>query len=267
MRGFGLSLKEFFGNIRTFFVASSVGTAIGILPGIGGSTASIMGYLSAKNTSRHPEKYGTGIVDGVIASETANNACIGGALVPLLALGIPGDSVAAILLGALIMHNLQPGPLLFITQGPFVYGIFTSLVVASVFMLVIELFLIRFFIRLVGVPKNILMPLVIIMCMVGAFGVNNRAFDVWSVLMFGGIGFVLHVFRFPLQPVVLGFILGTIVEMNFCRALMASSGSYLPFVTRPLSAAFIVAAALILLYPLVKLLVSKSKKSTTETTA
>lgn len=261
MRGFGISCKEFVGNIKNWLVSSTVGTGIGILPGIGVSTASIMGYLASKNTSKHPERYGTGIVDGVIASESANNACIGGALVPLLALGIPGDTVAAILLGALVMHNLQPGPLLFMTQGSLVYGIFTSLVIASFCMLFIELFMIRFFVRLIKTPKNILMPLVIVMCMVGAFGVNNRAFDVWSVLLFGGLGFVLHVFKFPLQPAVLGFILGHIVEMNFYRALMSSKGSYLPFITRPISGVFITLGVLFILYPIVKSMLAKRKES------
>lgn len=267
MRGFGISFREFVRNLKTFGIASTIGTLIGILPGIGVSTASIMGYLGAKNASKHPEKYGTGIVDGVIASESANNACIGGALVPLLALGIPGDTVAAILLGALVMHNLQPGPLLFLTQGPFVYGIFVSLVVASLCMLVIELFLIRFFVRLVQMPKNILMPLVIVMCMVGAFGVNNRAFDVWSVLLFGGLGFILHVFKFPQQPAVLGFILGTIVETNFYRALMASNGSYMSFVTRPISATFIVVGVLFILYPIVKSLFQKKENTEIQPTS
>lgn len=266
LKGFGISLKEFLRNLKTFAIASPVGTAIGILPGIGVSTASIMGYMVAKNTSKHPEKYGTGIVDGVIASESANNACIGGALVPLLALGIPGDTVAAILLGALIMNNVQPGPLLFMTQGTLVYGIFTSLVIASFCMVIIELFMIRFFVRLIQTPKNILMPLVIVMCMVGAFGVNNRAFDVWSVLLFGGLGFVLHIFKFPLQPAVLGFILGNIVEMNFYRALMASKGSYLPFITRPISAVFIITGVLFILYPIVKPMFGKIKKTQTDTT-
>ncbi|MBE0530084.1 MAG: tripartite tricarboxylate transporter permease [Rhodospirillales bacterium] len=260
LRGFGISLKEFVGNLKTYGVSSTVGTIIGILPGIGVSTASIMGYLAAKKTSKHPEKFGTGIVDGIVASESANNACIGGALVPLLALGIPGDTVAAILLGALVMNNLQPGPLLFMTQGTLVYGIFTSLVIASFCMLVIELFLIRFFTRLIQTPKNILMPLVIVMCMVGAFGVNNRAFDVWSVLLFGGLGYALHVFKFPLQPAVLGFILGNIVEMNFYRALMASKGDYLPFITRPISAFFVIIGVLFIVYPLVRPLLFKLRK-------
>ncbi|KZM50530.1 tripartite tricarboxylate transporter permease [Labrenzia sp. OB1] len=251
MRGIGIGIGDFVRNIRTFFVSSSVGTAIGILPGIGVSTASIMGYLAAKKTSKRQDQYGTGVVDGVVASESANNACIGGALVPLLALGIPGDTVASILLGALIMNNIQPGPLLFITQGELVYGIFTSLVIASFCMLVIVLLLMRVFIRLVQTPKNILMPIVIVMCLVGAFGVNNRAFDVWSVVMFGGLGLALRTFGFPLQPAVLGFILGPIVETNFYRALTMANGNYSEFVLRPISGAFLAAAVIFILLPVV----------------
>lgn len=246
----GLKLADVVGNIRTFFVAATVGTGIGILPGIGVSTASLTGYLAAKKTSRRGDQYGTGIVDGVAASESANNACIGGALVPLLALGIPGDTVASILLGAFIMNNIQPGPLLFLTQGELVYGIFTSLIVASVAMAVFMFALMPVFVRIVRTPKNVLMPLVVVMCLVGAFGLNNRAFDVWSMVMFGGLGFALRTFGFPLQPAVLGFILGPIVETNFYRALTASKGDYSEFLTRPISGTFVVLSFIFIALPL-----------------
>ncbi|KFB09340.1 Tricarboxylate transport membrane protein TctA [Nitratireductor basaltis] len=246
----GLKLADVMGNIRTWFVASTVGTGIGILPGIGVSTAGLTGYLAAKKTSRRGDQYGTGIVDGVAASESANNACIGGALVPLLALGIPGDTVASILLGAFIMNNIQPGPLLFLTQGELVYGIFTSLVIASVAMAVFMFALMPVFIRIVRTPKNVLMPLVVVMCLVGAFGLNNRAFDVWSMVMFGGLGFALRTFGFPLQPAVLGFILGPIVETNFYRALTASKGDYSEFLIRPISGTFLALSLIFIALPL-----------------
>lgn len=213
----GLKIADVVGNIRTFLVAATVGTGIGILPGIGVSTASLTGYLAAKKTSRRGNKYGTGIVDGVVASESANNACIGGALVPLLALGIPGDTVASILLGAFIMNNIQPGPLLFLTQGELVYGIFTSLVVASIAMAAFMFLMMPVFVRIVRTPKNVLMPLVVVMCLVGAFGLNNRAFDVWSMVMFGGLGFALRTFGFPLQPAVLVFIALPLITALYTR--------------------------------------------------
>lgn len=253
----GLKLADVVSNIRTFFVAATVGTGIGILPGIGVSTASLTGYLAAKKTSRRGDQYGTGIVDGVVASESANNACIGGALVPLLALGIPGDTVASILLGAFIMNNIQPGPLLFLTQGELVYGIFTSLVIASVAVAVFMFALMPVFIRIVRAPKNVLMPLVVVMCLVGAFGLNNRAFDVWSMVMFGGLGFALRTFGFPLQPAVLGFILGPIVETNFYRALTASKGDYSEFLSRPISGAFLVLSLFFIALPLFTALYSR----------
>lgn len=248
----GLKLVDLVSNIRTFFVAATVGTGIGILPGIGVSTASLTGYLAAKKTSRRGDQYGTGIVDGLVASESANNACIGGALVPLLALGIPGDTVASILLGAFIMNNIQPGPLLFLTQGELVYGIFTSLVIASIAMAIFMFALMPLFIRIVRAPKNVLMPLVVVMCLVGAFGLNNRAFDVWSMVMFGGLGFALRTFGFPLQPAVLGFILGPIVETNFYRALTASKGDYSEFLLRPISGTFLVLSFIFIALPLLK---------------
>jgi len=253
----GLKLADIVGNVRTFFVSATVGTGIGILPGIGVSTASLTGYLAAKKTSRRGNQYGTGIVDGVVASESANNACIGGALVPLLALGIPGDTVASILLGAFIMNNIQPGPLLFLTQGELVYGIFTSLVIASIAMAVFMFALMPLFIRIVRAPKNVLMPLVIVMCLVGAFGLNNRAFDVWSMVMFGGVGFALRTFGFPLQPAVLGFILGPIVETNFYRALTASKGDYSEFLSRPISGTFLALSLIFIALPLLTALYSR----------
>lgn len=253
----GLKLADIVGNVRTFFVSATVGTGIGILPGIGVSTASLTGYLAAKKTSRRGDLYGTGIVDGVVASESANNACIGGALVPLLALGIPGDTVASILLGAFIMNNIQPGPLLFLTQGELVYGIFTSLVIASLAMAVFMFALMPLFIRIVRAPKNVLMPLVVVMCLVGAFGLNNRAFDVWSMVMFGGLGFALRSFGFPLQPAVLGFILGPIVETNFYRALTASKGDYSEFLSRPISGTFLALSLVFIALPLLTALYSR----------
>ena len=252
MKGFGISFKEAWAQKKNFTISSLLGNFIGILPGIGASTAGLVAYITAKKMSKTPEKFGTGIIDGIVASESANNACIGGALVPLLALGIPGDSAAAILLGGLMMHNLQPGPLMFITNGDLVYGVFGAMLVAACCMLCFEYFMIPLFARLLRIPKSMLMPLVVVMCLVGGFGVNNRIFDSISVLVFGLIGFAFLSFKFPLAPMVLGFILGHLVEMNFSRALMLSKGSYLPFMTRPISAFFLVLAVFFIAYPYLK---------------
>ncbi len=243
IRGFGFSLHEFFGQTGNMIRSSLIGTGIGILPGIGGSTSNIISYLAAKNSTKHPEEFGTGIMAGVVASETANNASVGGALIPLITLGIPGDTLTAMLLGGLMIHGLTPGPLLFATNGDIVYSIFASLIIANFAMLFLEYFGIRLFIKLLKIPKYILLPIVIVLCTVGSFGLNNRTFDVWAVVVFGLIGFALSKFRFPLPPVILGFILGPILEINLRRGLMQSKGDFLPFLTRPIPAVFLLIAA------------------------
>ena len=153
IRGFGFSLKEFLSQIFNSIKAAIVGIFIGILPGIGASTANIVAYTTVKNTSKYPEKFGTGIIDGVVASETANNASVGGALIPLLTLGIPGDVASALLIGGLMIHGINPGPMLFATNGSLVYTIFAALMVANVIMLVVEFFGMRMFVKVLSIKK------------------------------------------------------------------------------------------------------------------
>lgn len=243
IKGLGFTVKEFVGQIGNFFRSSLIGTGIGILPGIGGGTSNILSYLTAKKSSKHPEKFGTGIIDGIVASESANNASIGGALVPLMTLGIPGDTVTAMLLGGFMIHGVTPGPLLFQNSGDLVYAIFAALIVANVVMLGMSYLGMRGFVRLLKIPKYILLPVIIGLCVVGSYGLNNRVFDVWSLLFFGFLGYGLEKLKFPLVPVILGFILGPIAETNLRRGLMLSQGSFVPFVTRPIAAVFLAVAA------------------------
>jgi putative tricarboxylic transport membrane protein len=252
IKGFGFSGKEFVQQLGNFIRSALIGTGIGILPGIGGGTSNILSYIAAKKMSKHPEKFGTGILDGVVASETANNASIGGALVPLLAMGIPGDTVTAMLLGGLMIHGLSPGPLLFTTSGNIVYGIFAALIVANFVMVLMEYFGIRFFVRLLKIPKHIMLPIIIVFCVVGAYGLNNRVFDAWSVMFFGVIGYAFEKWGFPLAPVILGFILGPIAETNLRRGLMMTQGNFLPFLTKPVSGAFLVIALASVVYSVIK---------------
>jgi putative tricarboxylic transport membrane protein len=243
MPGFmGITWSEFKGQAWNFLRSSAIGTWIGILPGIGGGTSNLLAYMAAKNSSEYPEKFGTGIIDGVIASETANNASIGGAFVPLLTLGIPGDTVTAMLLGGFMIHGIQPGPMLFRTHGDLVYAIFVALLVANVVMLVMEYYGLRMFVALLRIPKHYLLPVILAMCVVGAYGLNNRVFDVWTILVFGVLGFVLEKFRYPFVPFILGFILGPMAETNLRRGLMSSQGSIEPFLTRPISGLLLAAA-------------------------
>lgn len=244
IHGFGFSLREFREQTVNFLRSSAIGTAIGILPGIGGSTSNLLAYIAAKNQSKYPEKFGTGIIDGVVASESANNASIGGSLVPLLTLGIPGDGVTAMLLGALMIHGLTPGPLLFTTNGDLIYGIFAALLVANLFMIAVEFFGMRLFVQVLRVPRHILMPIILVLCAVGTFGNNNRLFDVWVAFGFGIVGYLLSKFKYPLTPFILGFVLGPLTELNFRRGIMLTQGSLLPFVSKPFSLLFLLAAVL-----------------------
>lgn len=252
IKGFGVSWAEFKGQFWNFIRSSAIGTGIGILPGIGGGTSNILSYVIAKKNSKHPEKFGTGIMDGIVASESANNASIGGALVPLLTMGIPGDTVTAMLLGGLMIHGLTPGPLLFTSSPVIVYGIFAACILGNIIMIIMEFFGLRIFVRLLRIPKHYLLPVIMTLCYVGAFGLNNRAFDVWSLLVFGFLGFGLEKFKFPVAPVILGFILGPLVETNLRRGLMLSQQSFLPFVTKPISAVFLFIAAASIAYTVYK---------------
>lgn len=240
IKGFGVSMKEFKEQFVNMIRSFLIGLGIGILPGIGGGTSNLIAYSTAKNASKHPEKFGTGIPDGIVASETANNASVGGALVPLLTLGIPGDGVTAVLLGGLLVHDIQPGPMLFVKNGALMYGIFTALILAHIFMIVMEFGGLKWFVKLLDIPKSILLPIILVLCTVGAYSLRSIDFDVWSILLFGLVAYLMEKVSLPASPVVLGFILGPIVEVNLRRALMYSQGSIEPFFTRPFSLLFIV---------------------------
>lgn len=245
IRGFGFSMKEFFGQIKNMIVSAAIGVGIGILPGIGGGTSNILSYGAVRSMSKTPEKFGTGIIDGVVASETSNNAAVGGAMVPLLTLGIPGDTITAVLLGAFMIHGLQPGPLLFKTNADLMYEIFAAILIATIMMLVIEFVFMRGFIRMLQVPKHILMPIVLVLCAVGAFSNNNRLFDVWVLFIFGMIGALLSKGGFPQAPVILGFILEPYFEQNLRRALQIAEGDFSKILFSPVSGTFIVISILV----------------------
>ena len=240
IKGFGFTREEAKSQIWNCLRSSLIGIGIGILPGIGGGTSNVIAYSVAKQSSKHPEKFGTGIIDGVVASEAANNASVGGALIPLLTLGIPGDAVTAILLGGLVMKGVNPGPLLFTNSGKFVYAIYFACIISTLMMFVIEFFGIRFFVNVLKVPKYYLLPVVMCLCVVGTFGVNSRIFDVWSALIFGVFGFLLTRFKFPVSPFILGFLLGGVVEQNLIRSIQYSTGSVVnAYLHQPIAVVFL----------------------------
>ncbi|WP_434608710.1 tripartite tricarboxylate transporter permease [Pseudomonas sp. D2-30] len=259
VKGFGFSMKEFVGQLPNATRSSLIGLGIGILPGIGAGTSNIVSYIVAKKRSKTPEEFGKGKIDGVVASETANNAGIGGAMIPLLTLGIPGDTTTAVMLGGFMIHGIQPGPLLFISQAPLVYTIFAALILASVMMLVLEFYGLRMFIKLLAVPKHILLPIILVLCVVGAFGLNSRIFDVWAVLLFGLLGYGFVKSGLPIAPFIIGFILGPMAETNLRRGLMLSDGNFSGFLANPISAGFLILAAASISWHLVTVI--RQKKS------
>jgi putative tricarboxylic transport membrane protein len=246
IRGFGVSLREFKDQIGNCLWSAAIGAGIGILPGIGGGVSCLAAYGASKRRSKHPERYGTGIIDGVVASEAANNATVGGALIPLLTLGIPGDNSTAILLAAFIIHGITPGPLLFVNHGVVAYSVFVAAIIAHIMMILIEYFGIRVFIKILLVKRWILLPIVSILCIVGAFTVNNRLFDIWCMIGFGVFGFVLGKLKFSLATVILGRILGPVIEENFSRGMQRTQGDFLKFFSSPIAVVFFILSAVII---------------------
>ena len=221
--------------------SSLVGVLVGALPGAGGSIANLLAYDQAKRASDDPEAFGTGIADGIVASEAGNSATAGGGLIPLIALGIPGSAVDAILMASLMVHGIQVGPRLIMEQPELVYGMFVAMVVASLLMLLVCLSSMRLFLKVTEIPKWAIVPAVMVCCVVGSFALNNRLSDLYVLGFVGLLGYVLRSLGYPLAPLVLGVILGPIAETNLRRSLMTDA-DWTVFLTRPISALFLLAA-------------------------
>jgi putative tricarboxylic transport membrane protein len=251
VKGAHFRVGEVFSRWRLVLVSAIIGTGVGALPGAGGSIASFLAYDTAKRMSKHPEEFGKGSVEGIIASETSNNAVTGGSMIPMITLGVPGDSATAVLMGGLLVQGLRPGPILFREQPTIAYGIFVALFVANIFMLIIQYFGIRIYARLLLIKRDILTPIILVLCMVGAYGTSGRLFDTYIVVLFGVIGYFFMKFRFGVAPVVLGIILGPILESNFRRAMHQFKGDWTVFFQRPISLVFLLAALLGALWPVI----------------
>ena len=221
---------------RPFLLAwsSLIGVLIGVLPAIGGSAANIMAYDQAKKFSKHPERFGKGTPEGLIASESANNANVGGSLVTIMAFGIPGDAVTAVMLGALTIHGIQSGPLFIAQNAQLAYGMFAAYLLAHPIMVIILGLGARWMINIVTVPKAALFPVVLVLCVIGAYALNNTMANVYVLAAFGLLGYAMVKFGFPLAPFILGVILGDEIERNLIRAIMSDPNPWL-FVTRPIS--------------------------------
>ncbi len=219
-----------------------IGTFIGAIPGAGGDIAVFVSYGASKSASKHPEQYGTGIPQGVAATESANNGCSGGAMIPLLSLGVPGDSVTAILLGAFIMKGIQPGPMMYVTELPTVYRVFAALMLANLAMLLIGCLGVRFFAKIVSVEKKLLLPIILIVSLLGSYSINKNVFDVGVTVAFGFIGWLMNKYEFPLSPILLALILGPMCEKNFVRFMNIQKGNFAAIFTSPIAVTFIVLA-------------------------
>lgn len=231
--------------------SSLIGVSIGILPAAGGSVANILAYDQAKKASRKPEEFGKGSPDGVIASESANNATAGGALAILLALGIPGDSGTAVMLGALMIHDLAPGPVFIRNETVLVYSIFIVFLLANFVMVALQAVGLRLFVLSTRVPMYMLAAVILTYCAFGVFALNNVISDIWTLLFFGMLGYLMKVLRFPLAPMILGVVLGDVAELNLNRSLSISMDPT-PFVTRPWSLLFLILAVFSAVFPWVQ---------------
>ena len=254
-----LKKKDWRDYLPTFIKSSFIGTTVGALPGAGADIAAFLSYGEAKRSSKHPEKYGTGIPEGVIASEAANNAVTGGALIPMLTLGIPGDAAIAIIMGALFMHGIAPGPNLYQIHGSLLAYIYVGLFLANIALLIIGMYASRPFISLCGLHRAILIPIIMLLCVLGVWAIQTSIFDLWIMLAFGILSYILRKLQFPLAPVILGYILGPLFEQNLRRTLTISGGDFSIFITRPYSLLIIAIFALVL-YGLFKTVIKKETK-------
>jgi putative tricarboxylic transport membrane protein len=246
------SLKKIWGAKRPLMIASLIGTIIGIVPAAGTNVSCFLAYDICRKTSKDPDSFGKGNYEGVIASEAANNSVCGGAMVPMLTLGIPGDGVTAIILGGLMLHGLQPGPKLFAAQPVFVIGVFTCMLASTVMMLLIQLIGITFFIKILAMPNNYLTAGLILISLLGSFAVRNNYFDVGATLIFGIFAYFFNKAKYPISPFVLGMVLGGLFENEIRVALRVNNNNWRVFFTRPIACVTIIIAVAFFLYSMVK---------------
>jgi putative tricarboxylic transport membrane protein len=242
------SLKEFLATRVTLLRSSALGAFIGALPGVGATTASFLSYSEAARWSRHPERFGTGDPDGIAAPEAANNAAVGGSMIPLLALGIPGSATTAVMIGGLTIHGIVPGPLLMEQNTQLVYSVFIGMLLANVLMLVVGLRAARYFALILRAPYALVGPAIVVLCMTGVYALNSNMADVWIMLALGVFGFVMRKLRYPVAAFIIGLVLGPIAEVSLRQGLMINDYDWLALAGRPITAALLALALASLLY-------------------
>ncbi len=257
MKGFFPSKSDIKKTSGTMARSGIIGTIVGAIPGTGGDIAAFVSYNEAKRFAKNKEEFGNGSIDGLAAPEAGNNAVTGGAMIPMTTLGIPGDSVTAIILGALMIQGLQPGPLLFKEQPEQIYGIFLGLLIANILLIIFGLLGIRLFAKVINLPDYVMTPIVLLLCLIGSFAINNSLTDVLVMVIAGFIGYFMLKLKFSMSPIILGLILGPMIESNLRRSLIMSEGDWTIFVTRPISLSFLILTLLAISSPMI---ISKIKQ-------
>lgn len=220
---------------RTIIRSGLIGTGIGIIPGVGEDVAAWSSYAAAKRASKEKEKFGKGSIEGLMAAETGDNACVPGAIIPVLTLAVPGSAPAAVLLAAMLIHGVNPGPLIMVENPKFVYDVVAMMLIATFGILIYGLTLTKLLVKVLQFPATLIMPIIFVLCVVGSYAIASRLFDVYVMLAFGVAGFFLRKLNFPMAPLVLGIVLGDLLEKSLRRGLVLSDGDLLPFITRPIS--------------------------------
>ncbi len=254
------SLGEIWGLRYTILRGLGIGTVIGAIPGTGATVSSFVSYGVEKQVSKHPEKFGTGVWEGLAASETSINASVGGAMIPLLTLGIPGSGATAVMMGAFLLHGIQPGPLLFSKSPEAVYTIFVGMLVCNLIMILAGLITAKFFSELMRVPENILSAFIISFCLLGAFALRNDMTDVWFMVIFGIVGYLMRRYDLPSPPLILGLILGPLAEKYFLTTMIGCGNDWTIFFCRPVSGSLMIISVGLLIMPFLRGLLKKGKK-------
>jgi len=253
-------VREVWENFGAMVRGTFIGFIVGVLPGAGATVATFLAYGVEKKISKEPDKFGTGVPQGLASPEAANNASVGGSLVPLFTLGIPGSGTAAILLGALMMMGLKPGPLLFQTSGDIVWGVIGGLLVANIMLVILNTVFVPAFVTMIRVIDPYLVPVVSALCIFGIYVLNYRMFEVWIMLIFGIIGYIMRKLGYPLAPLVLALILGQTTETSLRQSLIMSEGSWSIFFLQPIAAVLMLANIAMLLWPLIGSLRARRNK-------
>ena len=257
--GFGLKLSDFKENMKTILLSLGIGLGIGFLPGMGSGVANMIAYGQAKKIDKHPEKFGTGYDAGIWATEVSNNAGVGGALIPMISLGIPGDGTTVLLMSAMTIHGLTAGPM-FIEQNPVLANlIFASVMVAAIFIFIVQILTKRWFPYLLKAPYHYLYSAILMICFMGAFSASTSMITVYMVIVFGVLGILMDAFKIPMSPLMLSFILGSKIESYFRMGCSYAKGDMTSFVTRPISLIFLLIALYSVVSPFIRMMIRKAK--------